>query len=211
MSIGRYQRDQGHAYPGDRFSEERRDHRPVHQPYRRRRSDLEQSEVGISSLMDTWLLVRMLETGGERNRLLYVLKSRGMAHSNQMREFRLSDRGIELLDVYVGPGEVLTGSARLVQESRDRLQVPGRSAGCRAEAERAAGGADGTGGPDRGASGTAGRSPRKNSGSSAGRTGTVRTDQHRDGRILKHHAGRTEAPSGQGDIHEEDGEEHRSG
>ncbi len=84
---------------------------------------LEQSEVGISSLMDTWLLVRMLESCGERNRLLYVLKSRGMAHSNQMREFRLSDDGVKLVDVYVGPGEVLTGSARLVQEAKDQAQA----------------------------------------------------------------------------------------
>jgi circadian clock protein KaiC len=81
---------------------------------------LEQSEVGISSLMDVWLLVRMLETFGERNRLLYVLKSRGMAHSNQMREFQLSDDGIRLIDVYSGSGSVLTGSARLVQEASDQ-------------------------------------------------------------------------------------------
>ena len=84
---------------------------------------LEQSEVGISSLMDTWLLVRMLETSGERNRLLYVLKSRGMAHSNQMREFVLTDDGIKLVDVYIGPGEVLTGSARLVQEAKDQAKA----------------------------------------------------------------------------------------
>jgi circadian clock protein KaiC len=81
---------------------------------------LEQSEIGISSLMDTWLLVRMLESNGERNRLLYVLKSRGMAHSNQMREFQLTATGIQLQDVYTGPGTVLTGSARLVQEAQDR-------------------------------------------------------------------------------------------
>jgi circadian clock protein KaiC len=84
---------------------------------------LEQSEVGVSSLMDTWILVRMLESSGERNRLLYVLKSRGMPHSNQMREFRLSDKGILLADVYVGAGEVLTGSARLVQAARDKAQA----------------------------------------------------------------------------------------
>jgi circadian clock protein KaiC len=82
--------------------------------------DLDQSEVGISSLMDTWLLVRMLETNGERNRLLYVLKSRGMAHSNQLREFLLTDQGIQLRDVYLGAGTVLTGSARLVQETQDQ-------------------------------------------------------------------------------------------
>jgi circadian clock protein KaiC len=84
---------------------------------------LEQSEIGISSLMDTWLLVRMLESSGERNRLLYILKSRGMAHSNQMREFVLSDNGIKLVDVYIGPGEVLTGSARLLQEVKHQVAV----------------------------------------------------------------------------------------
>ncbi len=84
---------------------------------------LEGSEVGISSLMDTWLLVRMLETNGERNRLLYLLKSRGMAHSNQLREFQLTDNGIKLMNVYVGPGEVLTGTARLMQEAKDRSQA----------------------------------------------------------------------------------------
>ena len=76
-------------------------------------------DVDISSLIDTWLLVRDLEIGGERNRGLYVLKSRGMAHSNQIREFRLTSHGIELLDVYVGSEGVLTGSARLSQETKD--------------------------------------------------------------------------------------------
>ena len=56
----------------------------------------------ISSLIDTWLLLRDIEIGGERNRGLYVLKSRSMSHSNQIREFKLTDHGIELLDVYVG-------------------------------------------------------------------------------------------------------------
>jgi circadian clock protein KaiC len=83
----------------------------------------QQSEVGISSLMDTWLLVRNLESGGELNRALYVLKSRGMAHSNQVREFVLSDRGIELVDVYTGLGTVLTGSAWLAQEARERAEA----------------------------------------------------------------------------------------
>ena len=76
--------------------------------------------------MDTWLLVRMLESNGERDRLLYVLKSGGMAHSNQMREFVLSEKGINLVDVYVDPGTVLTGSARLQQEAsalRAQLEV----------------------------------------------------------------------------------------
>jgi circadian clock protein KaiC len=80
---------------------------------------LEIPDVHISSLIDTWMLVRDLEIGGERNRGLYVLKSRGMAHSNQIREFKLTDHGIELLDVYVGSEGVLTGSARLSQETKD--------------------------------------------------------------------------------------------
>jgi len=82
-------------------------------------TNIENTDVYISSLIDTWLLLRDIEIGGERNRGLYVLKSRGMAHSNQIREFRLTDHGIELLDVYVGPEGVLTGSARLSQEAKD--------------------------------------------------------------------------------------------
>jgi circadian clock protein KaiC len=81
---------------------------------------LEQSEVGISSLADTWLLVRDIEIGGERNRGLYIVKSRGMDHSNQIREFLLTEKGINLLDVYVGPSGVLTGSARLTQEAQEK-------------------------------------------------------------------------------------------
>ena len=86
----------------------------------------ERTEVGISSLMDTWLLLQMVESASERNRILYVLKSRGMAHSNQMREFRLSDRGIELTDIYTGTGKVYTGAARLMQEAADRAEVLAR-------------------------------------------------------------------------------------
>ena len=84
--------------------------------------DLENTDVYISSLIDTWLLLRDIEIGGERNRGLYVLKSRGMAHSNQIREFKLTNHGIELLDVYVGPEGVLTGSARLSQETKDEAE-----------------------------------------------------------------------------------------
>ncbi len=80
---------------------------------------MEFTGVYISSLIDTWLLLRDIEIGGERNRAMYVLKSRGMAHSNQIREFRLTNHGIELLDVYVGPEGVLTGSARLSQQAKD--------------------------------------------------------------------------------------------
>jgi len=79
----------------------------------------ETTDTYISSLIDTWLLLRDIEIGGERNRGLYVLKSRGMAHSNQIREFKLTSHGIELLDVYVGAHGVLTGSARLSQETKD--------------------------------------------------------------------------------------------
>jgi circadian clock protein KaiC len=81
--------------------------------------NMEIPDVYISSLIDTWLLLRDIEIGGERNRGLYVLKSRGMAHSNQIREFLLTNHGIELLDVYVGAEGVLTGSARLSQETKD--------------------------------------------------------------------------------------------
>ncbi len=87
---------------------------------------LEQTDVGISSIMDTWLLLRDIELGGERNRGIYVLKSRGMAHSNQIREFVLTDKGIDIRDVYVGPEGVLTGSMRLAQEARERLQKVSR-------------------------------------------------------------------------------------
>ncbi|HEY9657572.1 MAG TPA: ATPase domain-containing protein, partial [Allocoleopsis sp.] len=83
---------------------------------------LEQTEVGVSSLMDTWLEIRTLETNGERNRVLYILKSRGMNHSNQVREFRLTPSGAELLDVYVGQGTVLTGTARVVQAAQEQQE-----------------------------------------------------------------------------------------
>ena len=88
---------------------------------------LEQSEVGVSSIMDTWLLLRDVELGGERNRVMYILKSRGMAHSNQLREFLLTDHGIELEDVYLGPEGVLTGSSRLAQEAREKAAAVSRA------------------------------------------------------------------------------------
>ena len=80
----------------------------------------EASTVGVSSLVDTWLLLRNVESNGERNRLLYVLKSRGSPHSNQVREFVLTDHGVELIDVYVGAGGIMTGSARLTQQAQER-------------------------------------------------------------------------------------------
>ena len=82
-------------------------------------SALESSEGGIASLMDTWLFLQTMELNGERNRGLYILKSRGMKHSNQVREFVMSASGIQLRDVYVGPSGVLTGSARTTQEAQE--------------------------------------------------------------------------------------------
>ncbi|GAA4740536.1 circadian clock protein KaiC [Flavisolibacter ginsenosidimutans] len=76
----------------------------------------EQTDEGVSSLVDAWLLVRDLESNGERNRGLYIMKSRGMKHSNQVREFVINDSGVSLVDVYLGPDGVLTGSAREAQQ-----------------------------------------------------------------------------------------------
>ncbi|MET0839859.1 MAG: circadian clock protein KaiC [Marmoricola sp.] len=81
----------------------------------------ESSEVDVSALVDSWLLLRNPESNGERNRLLFVIKSRGSAHSNQVREFVLTDEGAELVDVYIGPNGVLTGSERVEQISWERL------------------------------------------------------------------------------------------
>ncbi len=84
----------------------------------------ENTEEGVSSLMDTWLLLRDIESNAERNRGLYVLKSRGMAHSNQIREFLLTDHGIDLLEPYLGPaGTLLTGTGRAVQVARDSTEA----------------------------------------------------------------------------------------
>jgi len=86
----------------------------------------EKTEVGISSIIDTWMLLRDIESGGERNRGLYVLKSRGMKHSNQIREFIITPQGIQLEDVYVGAEGVLTGSMRAAQEAREAAQAQAR-------------------------------------------------------------------------------------
>ena len=80
----------------------------------------EKTDVGVSSLTDTWILLRDIELAGERNRGIYVLKSRGMKHSNQIREFIVTGEGIRLEDVYVGPEGVLTGSMRAAQEDREK-------------------------------------------------------------------------------------------
>jgi circadian clock protein KaiC len=84
---------------------------------------LEHTDIGLSSVIDTWLLLRDIEIGGERNRGMYILKSRGMPHSNQIREFLLSDDGIRLVKVYLGTDGVLTGSARLAQETQEHSAV----------------------------------------------------------------------------------------
>jgi len=93
------------------------------------------TDVQVSSLMDTWLLLYNRESNGEHNRQLYLLKSRGMPHSNQVREFVMTDGGIQLRQVYVGPEGVVTGSARLAQEAREREQTLARQQ----EVERRAG------------------------------------------------------------------------
>jgi len=85
---------------------------------------MESTDIGVSSLMDTWLLLRDVQNGAERNRVLHLLKSRGMAHSNQVREFLLTDHGVELRDVYAGPsGALLAGSARDALEAQEKAQA----------------------------------------------------------------------------------------
>ena len=87
-------------------------------------TSLEATDVGISSLMDTWLVMRYMQHGAERNRFLAILKSRGMAHSNQTREFLLTEQGMELRDVYVGPsGDLLAGGARDALEAQEKAQA----------------------------------------------------------------------------------------
>ncbi|MFN7143618.1 MAG: circadian clock protein KaiC [Myxococcota bacterium] len=99
-------------------------------------SVVEQTEIGLSSLIDTWLLVRDLESNGERNRGLYVLKSRGMHHSNQVREFVITAKGVDLLDVKLAGDQVLVGSARVAHEERARARARELAEG--AERERLA-------------------------------------------------------------------------
>jgi circadian clock protein KaiC len=93
---------------------------------------LENTDLGVSSLIDTWILLRDIEAGGERNKGLHILKSRGMRHSNQIREYLLTPEGIQLEDVYMGPEGVLTGSLRAAQEAREQAaQVERREAAAR--------------------------------------------------------------------------------
>ena len=87
---------------------------------------LERTEAGVSSLMDTWILLKTLESDGERNRGLYVLKSRGMSHSNQIREMRITSDGVRLEEVYLGLDGVHTGAARKIRENQDRVAAQTR-------------------------------------------------------------------------------------
>jgi circadian clock protein KaiC len=83
----------------------------------------EQTDEGVSSLVDAWLLIRDIEANGERNRGIYIMKSRGMKHSNQVREFIITDNGLDLVDVYLGPEGVLTGSAREAQKLQEKTGI----------------------------------------------------------------------------------------
>ena len=87
---------------------------------------MDQADAGMSSLMDTWLSLVQLESNGERNRGIYVLKSRGMNHSNQIREYQLTSKGVRLVEAYLGAGGVLTGTARIAQEILDTASVARR-------------------------------------------------------------------------------------
>jgi circadian clock protein KaiC len=87
-----------------------------------RHGQLELTEEGVSSLVDTWISVRDLEGVGERNRGLSILKARGMSHSNQVREFLVTDHGIQLLDVVIGPEGIITGAGRLTQRIHEEAQ-----------------------------------------------------------------------------------------
>ncbi len=78
------------------------------------------TDQGLSSLMDAWIKLVEVEANGERNRALYLIKARGMSHSNQVREYRMTDAGVDLIEPYVGPEGVLTGTARLIQAAGER-------------------------------------------------------------------------------------------
>jgi len=91
-------------------------------------TSLEQSEVGVSSLMDTWIVLKDIESQGERNRGLTIVKSRGIAHSNQFREFKLTSNGLMLEDAYLGVSGALTGAARETQIAEEEAQAVARKA-----------------------------------------------------------------------------------
>jgi len=82
----------------------------------------DQTDEGVSSLVDSWILLRDIELNGERNRGLYIIKSRGIKHSNQVREFVISNEGLRLEDVYLGPEGILTGSAREAHKLQKQME-----------------------------------------------------------------------------------------
>ncbi len=81
---------------------------------------MSEADNGISSLMDSWISLSTTSSDGERNRILYVLKARGMGHSNQLREYQITSQGINVIPAYIGAAGVLTGSARVTQEAAER-------------------------------------------------------------------------------------------
>ncbi|MET0257472.1 MAG: ATPase domain-containing protein, partial [Methylobacterium sp.] len=83
-------------------------------------------DLGLSSMMDAWIKLQDVDANGERTRTLYVIKARGMSHSNQVREFQMSASGVRLVDAYVGPAGVLTGTARIVQEAEEQAALQRR-------------------------------------------------------------------------------------
>ena len=87
----------------------------------------EGTDQDLSSLMDAWIRLQDVEASGERDRLLYVVKVRAMSHSNQVREYRMTGRGFELIEPYVGPEGVLTGTARMIQEAREQAEADKRA------------------------------------------------------------------------------------
>jgi circadian clock protein KaiC len=79
-------------------------------------------DVGVSSLMDTWINLKSIETNGERNRTIDIVKTRGMYHSNQVREYKITNEGIKLVDLYLGPSGMITGSARIAQIAKEKAE-----------------------------------------------------------------------------------------
>ncbi len=79
-------------------------------------------DMGLSSLMDCWVKLIPVEGNGEMNRTLYVIKARGMSHSNQVREYAMTASGIQMIEPYIGVDGVLTGSARMIQAQREQSE-----------------------------------------------------------------------------------------
>ena len=82
----------------------------------------EHADVQLSSIADTWIVVRIMDYKGERNNVMQLMKSRGMSHSRQMKEMYFTGNGLKLQNVYQGPEGVLTGAARIGQEKYEKLK-----------------------------------------------------------------------------------------